>query len=77
MRKNMQELLDRIAAFDDTDELCRWLEEFREDIAPDICEIRYYLEEIRQNLSGMQLLLQELRRECRIAETKLKDDQID
>lgn len=65
MKREINSLINRIEAFDDTDELCRWLDDYREDVFPGICEERYYLEEIRQNLVGMNDLLQCLRKELR------------
>lgn len=68
MKKDLQELIERISAFDDTPELCRWLEDYREDIGTngEIAETRYYLEEIIDSLEGMNRVLQQIKKEIRI-----------
>ncbi len=70
MIKDIKAVIEDVSVFDDTGELCRWLEEYIEAInmggAGSITV--YYLEEIRQNLVGMNSLLQEIGKHYRMTE---------
>jgi len=68
IKKNNEEIIARISDFDDTPELCRWLSDYRVDV--DNAETVYYLEEIRQNLVGMNDLLQEIKKNYNILSLK-------
>lgn len=70
MKKDIEKIIERISAFEDTPELCRWIENYREEIGVggEVAETRYYLEEIRQNLEGMNQILQEIRKDYRYGE---------
>ena len=71
IKKNNEEIIARISDFDDTPELCRWLSDYREELRDFAsAETIYYLEEIRQNLVGMNDLLQEIRKNYNILSLK-------
>ena len=72
MRTDIKETIDRIQVFDDSPELCLWIKNYREDmgVGGEVAETRYYLEEIRQNLTGMNEILQTIKKYYRCTEDR-------